>query len=99
MDRNEYCDRVLAQVGRLTSGEARDLRAELSGHIEDHAEALTALGYGEDEAGERAVMLMGDPEETGRALDRAVGQRDTECANSHRKRYCMRGQGLYGHSV
>ena len=51
MDRNEYCDRVLAQVGRLTSGEARDLRAELSGHIEDHAEALTALGYGEDEAG------------------------------------------------
>ena len=46
MDRNEYCDRVLAQVGRLTSGEARDLRAELSGHIEDHAEALTALGYG-----------------------------------------------------
>ena len=70
MDRNEYCDRVLAQVGRLTSGEARDLRAELSGHIEDHAEALTALGYGEDEAGERAVMLMGDPEETGRALRR-----------------------------
>ena len=61
MDRNEYCDRVLAQVGRLTSGEARDLRAELSGHIEDHAEALTALGYGEDEAGERAVMLMGRP--------------------------------------
>lgn len=70
MDRNEYCDRVLAQVGRLTSGEARDLRAELSGHIEDHAEALTALGYGEDEADERAVMLMGDPEETGRALRR-----------------------------
>lgn len=65
MDRNEYCDRVLAQVGRLTSGEARDLRAELSGHIEDHAEALTALGYGEDEAGERAVMLMGAPRRRG----------------------------------
>lgn len=73
MNRNEYCDRVLAQVGRLTSDEANDLRNELAGHIEDHAEALTALGYGEDEAGERAVMLMGDPEETGRALREQYG--------------------------
>ena len=68
MDRNEYCDRVLAQVGRLTSDEANDLRNELSGHIEDHAEILTAHGYTEDAAYGRAVALMGDPEETGRAL-------------------------------
>ena len=40
MDRKEYCDRVLAQVGRLTADEANDLRNELAGHIEDHAEAL-----------------------------------------------------------
>lgn len=40
MDRKEYCDRVLAQVGRLTTDEANDLRNELAGHIEDHAEAL-----------------------------------------------------------
>lgn len=40
MNRNEYCDRVLAQVGRLTADEANDLRNELAGHIEDHAEAL-----------------------------------------------------------
>ena len=68
MNRNEYCDRVLAQVGRLTSDEANDLRNELSGHIEDHAEILTAHGYTEDAAYGRAVALMGDPEETGRAL-------------------------------
>lgn len=68
MDRNEYCDRVLAQVGRLTSDEANDLRNELSGHIEDHAEILTAHGYTEDAAYARAVALMGDPEETGWAL-------------------------------
>ena len=47
MNRNEYCDRVLAQVGRLTSDEANDLRNELAGHIEDHAEALVEHGYTE----------------------------------------------------
>ena len=68
MNRNEYCDRVLAQVGRLTSDEANDLRNELAGHIEDHAEALVEHGYTEEDAAARTVELMGDPEETGRAL-------------------------------
>ena len=68
MDRKEYCDRVLAQVGRLTTDEANDLRNELAGHIEDHAEALVGHGYTEEDAAARAVALMGDPEETGRAL-------------------------------
>ena len=68
MDRNEYCDRVLAQVGRLTNDEADDLRNELAGHIEDHAEALVEHGYTEEDAVARAVELMGDPEETGKAL-------------------------------
>ena len=68
MDRKEYCDRVLAQVGRLTNDEADDLRNELAGHIEDHAEALVERGYTEEDAVARAVELMGDPEETGKAL-------------------------------
>lgn len=68
MDRKEYCDRVLAQVGRLTNDEADDLRNELAGHIEDHAEALVEHGYTEEDAAARAVELMGDPEETGKAL-------------------------------
>ena len=68
MNRNEYCDRVLAQVGRLTRDEANDLRNELAGHIEDHAEALVEHGYTEEDAAARAVELMGDPEETGKAL-------------------------------
>lgn len=54
MDRKEYCDRVLAQVGRLTSDEANDLRNELAGHIEDHAEALVEHGYTEEDAAARA---------------------------------------------
>lgn len=73
MDRKEYCDRVLAQVGRLTADEANDLRNELAGHIEDHAEALVGHGYTEEDAAARAVMLMGDPEETGRALRAQYG--------------------------
>lgn len=73
MNRNEYCDRVLAQVGRLTSDEANDLRNELAGHIEDHAEALVEHGYTEEDAAARAVMLMGDPEETGKALRAQYG--------------------------
>ena len=68
MDRKEYCDRVLAQVGRLTADEANDLRNELAGHIEDHAEAQVEHGYTEEDAAARAVELMGDPEETGKAL-------------------------------
>ena len=68
MDRNEYCERVLAQVGRLTNDETDDLRNELAGHIEDHAEALVEHGYTEEDAAARAVELMGDPEETGKAL-------------------------------
>ena len=73
MDRREYCDRVLAQVGRLTRNEADDLRRELAGHIEDHAEALVGHGYTEEDAAARAVMLMGDPEETGKALRAQYG--------------------------
>lgn len=73
MNRNEYCDRVLAQVGRLTSDEANDLRNELAGHIEDHAEALVEHGYTEEDAAARAVELMGDPEETGKALRAQYG--------------------------
>ena len=65
---NTYCSSVLSQAGRLTKSEAGDLRAELSGHIEDHAETLREHGYEENTAYERAVTLMGDPEETGRAL-------------------------------
>ncbi len=70
---NAYCSRVLSESGRLTRREADGLRAELSGHIEDHAEALTEHGYTEDVAYGRAVTLMGDPEETGRALRAQYG--------------------------
>ena len=46
-------------------------RAELTAHLEDHAEALAAKGLAPDMAAEQAVAAMGDPYELGRALDRA----------------------------
>lgn len=49
----------------------RMARAELSAHLEDHAEALAAKGLAPDLAAEQAVAAMGDPYELGRALDRA----------------------------
>ena len=61
MNRNEYCDRVLAQIGRLTTDEADDLRNELAGHIEDHAEALVEHGYTEEDAAARASYITPVP--------------------------------------
>ena len=49
----------------------RMARAELTAHLEDHAEALAAKGLAPDLAAEHAVAAMGDPYELGRALDRA----------------------------
>ena len=49
----------------------RMARAELTAHLEDHAEALAAKGLAPDLAAEQAVAAMGDPYELGRALDRA----------------------------
>ena len=60
MDRKEYCDRVLAQVGRLTTDEANYLRNELAGHIEAHAEALVEHGYTEEDAAARACLSKSD---------------------------------------
>jgi len=70
MTRGEYCDRVLACLHRVTGDERQAIRAELEGHMEDHVCALLDLGYPEELAEERTMALMGDPEETGRALDR-----------------------------
>jgi len=70
MNRQAYCDRVLSCLHRVTRQERQAIRAELDGHMEDHICALLDLGYPEELAEERTMALMGDPEETGRALDR-----------------------------
>ena len=70
MKRNEYTERVLAAMHRVTASERDAICAELDGHIEDRIEALLELGYEPELAEERAMARMGDPEEVGRELDK-----------------------------
>ena len=69
MDRRQYTDRVLTSLRRVTAKEREAIRRELDGHMEDHMEALRALGYDEALAEERTIAAMGDPEEVGRELN------------------------------
>lgn len=68
MNRAAYLDAVAAELRGLTDYEKAAVRRELDGHIEDHAEALRALGCSEEEADTRATERMGDPVETGRGI-------------------------------
>lgn len=70
MEHNEFCDRVLARVRHATPEEKRAIRAELLGHMEDHAAALMERGRDEETAQAMAAAAMGDPEEVGRELDK-----------------------------
>lgn len=70
MEQREFCDRALAQVRHATPEEKDAIRAELLGHMEDHAAALTAAGCDEGTAQSRAAEAMGNPEEVGRELNR-----------------------------
>lgn len=70
MDRRQYTDRVLTSLRRMTAKEREAIRQELDGHMEDHMEALRALGYDEELAEERTLAAMGDPAEVGRELNR-----------------------------
>jgi hypothetical protein len=70
MERQEFCDRVLAKVRHATPEEKAAIRAELDAHMEDHAAALLEAGYEEAEASKRAMAAMGDPEEIGVELNK-----------------------------
>ena len=70
MTRSTYIQAVFSHLKRLTKREREAIRRELDGHMEDHMEALRALGYDEALAEERTIAAMGDPEEVGRELNR-----------------------------
>ena len=70
MTRQEYTDRVLANLRRVTPEERAAIREELDAHMEDHICDLLDLGYDEALAEERTMQRMGDPEEVGRELDK-----------------------------
>ena len=63
-----FCARVCSAIRWKPA--RRLAQAELTAHLEDHAQALAAQGLAPDLAAERAVAAMGDPYELGHALDR-----------------------------
>lgn len=69
MTKELFWTQVEKHLSRATGRERRAIRAELEGHIEDHALALEEAGYPAEEAVERAVDAMGEPEEIGKALN------------------------------
>lgn len=68
MKLEQYLEAVSEQI-RCTKIRS-SVTEELKNHILDQADAYVASGAMEDEALERAVREMGDPVETGAALDR-----------------------------
>ena len=64
-----FCARVCSAIRWKPA--RRLAQAELTAHLEDHAQALAAQGLAPDLAAERAVAAMGDPYELGHALDKA----------------------------
>ncbi len=68
---DRYGRAVCQYIRHGTGREKRAIQAELSAHMEDHAQALMDAGYPKTYARQLAVEAMGDPEEIGRELDRA----------------------------
>lgn len=70
MTRQEFLDRVLQPLGRLTAEERENVRRELEEHVEDRMEALLEMGWDEELAESRCLEAMGDPAEIGREMAR-----------------------------
>ena len=67
---DEYGKTVCRHVRHATGREKASIRAELTAHMEDHAQALLDGAFEEEHAYRVAVKAMGDPEEVGKALNR-----------------------------
>lgn len=65
-----YGQAVCQYIRHATGREKQAIQAELSAHMEDHAQALMDAGYDEVHAVSAALKAMGDPEEVGKALNK-----------------------------
>lgn len=68
MNRQEFLDRALSPLGRLTAEERENVRRELEEHLEDRMEAMLDMGWDEALAESRCLEAMGDPAEIGREM-------------------------------
>lgn len=68
---DNYGRKVCQFIPYATGREKAGIQAELSAHLEDHAQALLEAGYEDTHAHQAALDAMGDPMEVGRALAEA----------------------------
>ena len=69
MEWKDWCDRAVGHVRFRPDRKA--IERELTDHYMDHRQDLRRIGYDPELASQRALRAMGDPDEVGRALDRA----------------------------
>lgn len=70
MNSKDFCQLVLEKVHHATQEEKASIRQELLNHLEDHADVLKESGYSQEDADERALSAMGQPEEIGIELNK-----------------------------
>ena len=68
-DFQTWCRTVTGQV--RFKPDRWEIAKELEAHYEDRVRDLERLGYDRPLAEERSLKAMGDPEEVGRAMDKA----------------------------
>lgn len=71
---NLFYSRVCSELTRATKWEMHEVKQELSGHLQDHAEVLVECGYDPYQAELRAVETMGDPAQIGKALNKSYSR-------------------------
>ena len=64
-----WCVKAVAQVRFKPDHDA--ILRELDAHLQDRCRDLERIGFDRTLAEQRALTAMGDPEEVGKALDRA----------------------------
>ena len=69
MEWKDWCDRAVGHVRFRPDRKA--IERELTEHYMDHRQDLRRIGHDPELASQRALRAMGDPDEVGRALDRA----------------------------
>ncbi|MDE6412576.1 MAG: permease prefix domain 1-containing protein, partial [Eubacterium sp.] len=68
MTRQEYIEIVLSQIKNKTA--KREVERELQSHIDDRIEYYTDAGYSAEYSENKALSLMGNPDEVGEKLDK-----------------------------
>lgn len=86
---NLFYSRVCSELKRATKREMQEVKQELSGHLQDHAEVLIERGYDPYQAELRAIETMGDPAQIGKALNKSYSRFWLICKRTLMVLFCL----------